>query len=104
MNFENMNLLSQKVESVLGTVRALREENAKLKQLLEGKDAQAEDQKNLLDSANAKIADYEAALNARANQAAAQDEATTKPPSMQEPTRLPHRTKPSTKRMALSTT
>ena len=34
MNFENMNLLSQKVESVLGTVRALREENAKLKQLL----------------------------------------------------------------------
>ena len=67
-----MNLLSQKVESVLGTVRALREENAKLKQLLESKNAQAEDQKNLLDSANAKIADYEAALNARANQAAAQ--------------------------------
>ena len=64
MNFENMNLLSQKVESVLGTVRALREENAKLKQLLEGKDAQAEDQKNLLDSANAKIADYEAAVKA----------------------------------------
>ena len=57
MNFESMTLLSQKVEGVLGTVRALREENAKLKQQLESVVAQAEDQKNLLEAANAKIAD-----------------------------------------------
>ena len=75
MNFENMNLLAQKVENVLGTVRALREENAKLRQQLEGFASQSEDQKNLLESTQAKIADYEAALNARANQVAAQNDA-----------------------------
>lgn len=69
-----MNLLSQKVDSVLGTVRALREENAKLKLQLANASAQAEDQKNLLDSANAKLADFQAALDARANQAVAQDQ------------------------------
>ena len=59
MNFESMNLLSQKVDSVLGTIRALREENAKLKLQLTHVSAQAEDEKNLLDAANAKLADFQ---------------------------------------------
>lgn len=35
MNFENMNALSQKVEGVLGTVRTLKQENAKFRKELE---------------------------------------------------------------------
>ncbi len=68
-----MNLLSQKVEGVLGTVRTLREENAKLKKELANFQAMSKNQAQALTEAKAKINDYSAALNARANQAAAQD-------------------------------
>ena len=75
MNLENINLLSQRVDGVLATVRNLRQEVATLKQTLEGTKAELEDKNLLLANANAELTDCKAALTARANQAAAQDEA-----------------------------
>lgn len=72
MNFEKVNVLSQKIEGVLGTVRALKEENAKLKQQLAASQASFQDKSLLLEKANASIVDYKAALNARENEAIAQ--------------------------------
>ncbi|MCQ2124507.1 MAG: glycosyl transferase family 2 [Fibrobacter sp.] len=72
MNFEKVNVLSQKIEGVLGTVRALKEENAKLKQQLSASQASFQDKAMLLEKANASIVDYKAALNARENEAIAQ--------------------------------
>ncbi|MCQ2104963.1 MAG: hypothetical protein MJZ26_04130 [Fibrobacter sp.] len=84
MNLENMNVLSQKIEGVLGTVRTLREENAKVKAQLASAQAALQDKTMLLDSANQNLAgmnaaltDAKAALDARANQAAALDESVT---------------------------
>ena len=75
MNLENINLLSQKVDGVLTTVRNLRQENAILKQTLATKEAEMQDRNLVLESLNNEINDCKAALQARANQAAAQDEA-----------------------------
>lgn len=75
MNLENINLLSQKVDGVLTTVRNLRQENATLKQTLATKEAEMQDRNLVLESLNNEINDCKAALQARANQAAAQDEA-----------------------------
>ncbi|MDO4947809.1 MAG: hypothetical protein Q4E52_09550 [Fibrobacter sp.] len=96
MNFENMNALSQKVEGVLGTVRTLKQENAKVRKELENAKAQLQDKSILLDTANANIAslksnlsdtnakltavgasltDAKAALDARVNQVNAQEQA-----------------------------
>ena len=74
MNLENINLLSQKVDGVLTTVRNLRQENATLKQTLATKEAEMQDRNLVLESLNNEITDCKAALQARANQAAAQDE------------------------------
>ena len=74
MNLENINLLSQKVDGVLATVRNLRQEVATLKGELEGARAELQDKSILLEGANTELADCKAALQARANQAAAQDE------------------------------
>ena len=75
MNSENINLLSQRVDGVLATVRNLRQEVANLKQNLAAKEAEMQDRNLVLESLNAEINDCKAALTARANQAAAQDEA-----------------------------
>ena len=75
MNLENINLLSQKVDGVLATVRNLRQEVASLKGALDGAQADLQDKNLLLSNANAELADCKAALEARANQAAAQDDA-----------------------------
>lgn len=72
MNFEKVNVLSQKIEGVLGTVRALKEENLKLKQQLSASQASFQDKAMLLEKANASIVDYKAALSARENEAIAQ--------------------------------
>lgn len=81
MNFENVNILSQKIEGVLGTVRTLKEENAKIKAALVTAKNALQDKTLLLDTANqnlqashAELVDAKAALEARANQVAAQDE------------------------------
>ena len=74
MNLENINLLSQKVDGVLTTVRNLRQENATLKQTLATKEAEMQDRNLVLESLNNEITDCKAALQSRANQAAAQDE------------------------------
>ena len=75
MNSENINLLSQRVDGVLATVRNLRQEVANLKQSLASKEAAMQDRDLVVESLNSEIADCKAALTARANQAAAQDEA-----------------------------
>ena len=69
-----MSVLSQKIEGVLGTVRALKEENAKIKRELSQAQAMAQDKTLLLESAKHDLADCKAALDARANQANAQQE------------------------------
>ena len=74
MNLEKMSVLSQKIEGVLGTVRALKEENAKIKRELSQAVAMAQDKTLLLESAKHDLADCKAALDARANQANAQQE------------------------------
>ena len=43
MNLEKMSVLSQKIEGVLGTVRTLKEENAKIKRELSQAVAMAQD-------------------------------------------------------------
>ncbi|MCQ2091045.1 MAG: hypothetical protein MJY85_00045 [Fibrobacter sp.] len=63
MNFEKVNELSKKIEGVLGTVRALKEENASLKQQLSASQADAQDKTLLLERANANLAECQAALN-----------------------------------------
>lgn len=74
MNSESLNLLSQKVDGVLTTVRNLRQEAANLKQALAQANSELQDKAMLLETANASLVDCKAALDARANQAAAQDE------------------------------
>ncbi|WP_405337522.1 hypothetical protein [Fibrobacter sp.] len=74
MNLEKMSVLSQKIEGVLGTVRTLKEENAKIKRELSQAHAMAQDKALLLESAKNDLADCKAALDARANQANAQQE------------------------------
>ena len=74
MNLEKMSVLSQKIEGVLGTVRTLKEENAKIKRELSQAVAMAQDKTLLLESAKHDLADCKAALDARANQANAQQE------------------------------
>lgn len=69
MNLEKMSVLSQKIEGVLGTVRTLKEENAKIKRELSQAQAMAQDKTLLLESAKHDLADCKAALDARANQA-----------------------------------
>ena len=67
-------MLSQKIEGVLGTVRALKEENAKIKRELSQAQAMVQDKTLLLESAKHDLADCKAALDARANQANAQQD------------------------------
>ena len=74
MNLEKMSVLSQKIEGVLGTVRTLKEENAKIKRELSQAQAAAQDKTLLLESAKHDLADCKAALDARANQANAQQD------------------------------
>lgn len=74
MNLEKMSMLSQKIEGVLGTVRALKEENAKIKRELSQAQAMVQDKTLLLESAKHDLADCKAALDARANQANAQQD------------------------------
>ena len=74
MNLEKMSVLSQKIEGVLGTVRTLKEENARIKRELSQAQAAAQDKTLLLESAKHDLADCKAALDARANQANAQQE------------------------------
>lgn len=69
-----MSMLSQKIEGVLGTVRALKEENAKIKRELSQAQAMVQDKTLLLESAKHDLADCKAALDARANQANAQQD------------------------------
>ena len=69
-----MSVLSQKIEGVLGTVRALKAENAKIKRDLSQVQALAQDKTLLLESAKHDLADCKAALDARANQAKAQQD------------------------------
>ena len=66
MNLENINLLSQRVDGVLATVRNLRQEVANLKQALSGAKAELQDRNLVLDSLNAELTDCKAALTARA--------------------------------------
>ena len=74
MNLEKVSVLSQKIEGILGTVRALKEENAKVRRELSSAVAAMQDKSLLLDTANANLADCKAALDARANQVNAQEE------------------------------
>lgn len=74
MNLEKVSMLSQKIEGVLGLVRTLKEENARVKRELAQAKDEAQDKTMLLDSASKKLADCMAALDARANQANAQQE------------------------------
>lgn len=74
MNLEKMSVLSQKIEGVLGTVRTLKEENAKIKRELSQAQAMVQDKTLLLESAKHDLADCKAALDARANQANAQQD------------------------------
>ena len=74
MNLENINLLSQRVDGVLSTVRNLRQEVATLKQSLVSTQAEIQDKTILLENASAELADTRAALNARTNQARAQED------------------------------
>ena len=74
MNLEKVSMLSQKIEGVLGMVRTLKEENAKIKRELSQAQAVAQDKSLLLDAAKNDLADCKAALDARANQVNAQDE------------------------------
>lgn len=74
MNLEKMNMLSQKIEGILGTVRTLKDENAKIKRELSTAKAELQDKTLLLDTAKANLVDCKAALDARANQANAQQE------------------------------
>ena len=69
-----MSVLSQKIEGVLGMVRTLKEENAKIKRDLSQVQALAQDKTLLLESAKHDLADCKAALDARANQAKAQQD------------------------------
>ena len=74
MNLEKVSVLSQKIEEILGTVRTLKEETAKLRRELSAANAAVQDKSLLLDTANANLADCKAALDARANQVNAQEE------------------------------
>ncbi|SHL29945.1 hypothetical protein SAMN05720487_11134 [Fibrobacter sp. UWT2] len=74
MNLEKMSVLSQKIEGVLGMVRTLKEENAKIKRELSQAQAMVQDKTLLLESAKHDLADCKAALDARANQADAQQD------------------------------
>jgi chromosome segregation ATPase len=78
MNLEKVSMLSQKIEGILGMVRTLKEENARIRRELSQAQAVAQDKSMLLDSANANLADCKAALEARANQANAQQDMLSK--------------------------
>ena len=68
MNFEKVNVLSQKIEGVLSTVRTLKEENQSLKQQLAASKASDQDKSMLLEKANENLAACQAALNEEQNQ------------------------------------
>jgi chromosome segregation ATPase len=74
MNLEKVSMLSQKIEGVLGLVRTLKEENARIRRELSPAKDEAQDKTMLLDSASKKLADCMAALDARANQANVQQD------------------------------
>ena len=74
MNLEKMSMLSQKIEGVLGTVRTLKEENAKIKRELAAAHATLQDKSLLLETANSNLAECKAALDASVNQANAQSD------------------------------
>ncbi|MBR4559566.1 MAG: hypothetical protein IKO21_08385 [Fibrobacter sp.] len=74
MNLEKVSMLSQKIEGVLGLVRTLKEENARIRRELSQAKDEAQDKTMLLDSASKKLADCMAALDARANQANVQQD------------------------------
>ncbi|MCF0224123.1 MAG: hypothetical protein HUK20_07625 [Fibrobacter sp.] len=74
MNFENVNVLSKKIEGVLGTIRALKVENAKLSRELVSTQSMLQDKAMLLETANANLLDCKAELNDRENRVNAQDE------------------------------
>ncbi|MCF0215211.1 MAG: hypothetical protein HUK21_01905 [Fibrobacteraceae bacterium] len=74
MNLENMNLLSQKIEGVLSTMRNLKGEVARLQQQLNQANTALQDKSALLEASNADLADCKAALDARANQVSAQED------------------------------
>ena len=74
MNLEKVSMLSQKIEGVLGLVRTLKEENARIQRELSQAKDEAQDKTMLLDSASKKLADCMAALDARANQANVQQD------------------------------
>ena len=78
MNLENLNVLSQKVDGVLATVRGLRQEVSSLKLQLAEAQAGLQDRESLLQTANTNLAECRAALDVRANQAAVQAEALNK--------------------------
>ena len=78
MNLENLNVLSQKVDGVLATVRGLRQEVSSLKLQLAETQAELQDRDSLLQTANTNLAECRAALDVRANQAAVQAEALNK--------------------------
>ena len=67
-------MLSQKIEGVLGMVRTLKEENARIRHELSAAQAVAQDKSLLLDAAKNDLADCKAALDSRANQVDAQSE------------------------------
>ena len=60
MNLEKVSMLSQKIEGVLGMVRTLKEENAKIKRELSQAQAVAQDKSLLLESAKNDLADCKA--------------------------------------------
>jgi len=74
MNLEKVSILSQKIEGILGTVRTLKEENAKAKHEISQARAVAHDKALLLEAAKKELVDCKAALDARANQVNAQQE------------------------------
>ena len=74
MNLEKMSMLSQKIEGVLGTVRTLKEENAKIKRELAAAHATLQDKSLLLETANSNLAECKAALDASVKQANAQSD------------------------------
>ena len=63
MNLENLNVLSQKVDGVLSTVRGLRQEVSSLKVQLAEAQSGLQDRESLLQTANASLAECKAALD-----------------------------------------
>ena len=63
MNLENLNVLSQKVDGVLSTVRGLRQEVSSLKVQLAEAQSGLQDRESLLQTANASLAECKARLH-----------------------------------------